>query len=335
MISALITIFVREFVLPRINEARTKRKSEEEIYNDYIRPIVLSLEGLMWRLDEIVNMPGRGAYLSQPAGSSSYAEYKNISTVYRLAVVIAWFRAFERELLTLRSVDFLESDRLRIAMSKFRSVLADGKSIEIQRLEKAMNLLGVEPPEQVKKEELALCIENILDKTLGQEKSKGVRALSSHEAEKCVSEILSEIAAYTEQDASHFDLSDLEVRQFSEILSIHQTWIYRDWQAAIGDAMLVEVKSSSRKFEVMGFGEFEDLWIDEKPRWMTRLAELFVNFKPIGDASQDARRTQISNLLFTTSQLLVSLSEYDGSIKKAMETTLHKARSLSENVTLK
>nr|WP_320143359.1 hypothetical protein [uncultured Cohaesibacter sp.] len=146
--------------------------------------------------------------------------------------MIASLRAFEHELQTFRSVDFLESAHLGAAINKFRSELADGKSIEILRLEQAMNLLGVKQPDQVKKEKLALHIENILDKTLGKHKWKGARALSLVEAERCLFELQTEIAAYTEQDVSHFDLSGLEMSQFSEIPSIHQTWIYQDWQAA-------------------------------------------------------------------------------------------------------
>ncbi|MCX8999947.1 hypothetical protein NOF55_22840 [Rhizobiaceae bacterium BDR2-2] len=334
-ITALITILLRDLFLPRINEVRTKRKSEEAIYSDYVRPIAVSLQDLLWRLDEIINKPGRGAYLSQPAGSSNYAEYKRISTVYRLAVVIAWFRGFERELLTLRSVDFLESDRLRVAMGEFRSVLADGKSVEIQRLEKVMDLLHVKHPEQIEKEYLALRVENILDKTLGAEKSKGVRTLSAHEAEECILKILHEIKEHAGSDDVRLDIQGSELRSLIEILSIHQTWIYRDWQAAIGDAMLVIASSGSRKFDIMGFGEFEDLWITGKPRWMERLAELFINFEPSGNVFQDARKTQISDLLLTTSRLLVSLSEYDSSVKKAMETTINKAQSLSENIDAK
>ncbi|MFV1589912.1 hypothetical protein [Phaeobacter sp. JH20_39] len=326
--TALITILLRDVLLPRLNEARTKRKSEEEIYSEYVRPIALSLQDLMWRLDEIVNKPGRGAYLSQPAGSSNYAEYKRISTVYRLAVVIAWFRGFERELLTLRSVDIVDSDKLRMAMQDFRGVLADGKSVEIQRLEQVMDLLGVAHPEQTEKEELALRVENILDKTLGPQKSKGLRNLSTHDAEDCISKVLIEINTYVGSDSTQPEPHRSELKALIEILSIHQTWIYRDWQAAIGDAMLVETSSGSRRFDVMGFGEFEDFWLDQKPRWMDRLAELFINFDPGGDTLQDARRKQISDLLLTTSRLLVSLSDYDASVKMAMGPTIDKARSL-------
>ena len=40
---------------------------------------------------------------------------------------------------------------------------------------------------------------------------------------------------------------------------MRQAWIYRDWQQAIGDVMIRDIKGPVRRFDIIGYGEFEAL----------------------------------------------------------------------------
>src|SRR5260370_8865231 len=40
-------------------------------------------------------------------------------------------------------------------------------------------------------------------------------------------------------------------------LSVREAWIYRDWQAAIGDGLLRQVQLGQPLFEVIGYKDFE------------------------------------------------------------------------------
>ena len=51
-------------------------------------------------------------------------------------------------------------------------------------------------------------------------------------------------------------LSETESLAISQ-MAIHEAWLYRDWQASIGDMMIREKNIGNRNFEVLGYGDFE------------------------------------------------------------------------------
>ena len=88
----------------------------------------------------------------------------------------------------------------------------------------------------------------------------------------------------------------------SDYLGIKEAYIYRDWQAAIGDMMIIETKSTPRRFDVIGFGEFEDRYLkipkerDIERRWFVRLETLFHDLNMAQTSMFDARQQQLKNL---------------------------------------
>ena len=49
-------------------------------------------------------------------------------------------------------------------------------------------------------------------------------------------------------------------------ISVKQAWIYRDWQQAIGNLMIREIEGAVRRFDIIGYGDFEALVRDPKMR---------------------------------------------------------------------
>lgn len=327
---ALLTLLVKDLLLPRINAKFSKRQSEADLFKEYLHPILSSLEALLWRLDEVLRQPGRGAYLHSSAGNSQYVNYKKISTVYRLCVVVALFRAFERELLGIRSTDLQGSDHLRDAMFDFQAALADGKSIEFQKLDRLAELWGIGKVAPDKRDFTAVTIENEIDKRLGSHKHRGAQSLPASEQRELLG------AVYTIVQKAILEPSIDQVRDVSlddvaiGVLSLRQTWIYRDWQAAIGDAMLVYEDSGPKKFRVLGFGEFEELWIDSQPLWLSRVSGLFLDFDVGKPDETDSRREQLLRIMATSADLIVRLLTDDRLIRKAKSKTWKLAREISE-----
>ncbi|MDH3263568.1 MAG: hypothetical protein OEM24_06185 [Paracoccaceae bacterium] len=329
--SAVLTILLRDVLLPWVNALKSQRQKESDLFEEYLHPILLGLEALLWRLNEALRQPGRGAYLHSSAGNSQYVEYKKISTIYRLCVVIGLFRAFERELLNVRLTDLQGSDHLRDAMKDFQATLADGKSIEFQKLDRLADLWAFGKVPEGNRDLAAVRIENEVDKRLGGEKHKGVRSLAGNEQKELLGEIYSIINAgfqpFDETRQRDIEQDDRAV----EILSMRQTWIYRDWQAAIGDAMLVADPSGPRKYRVMGFGKFEDLWRGDRPIWLARVGELFLDFDVSGSDETDSRRMQLEKLLRTSAELVSRLLRDDKRLRRAMSGTWE----LTEKIALK
>src|SRR5690606_149979 len=109
-IGSLIT--VRLFLKKRANEMqdriiqsiedrdekqRLERKSDGDIFRLYADPLAEATRALFYRLKEIVEVNGRAIYLSPEAPQTEYNKYKFTSTLYRLAAVLGWIRAFRRD----------------------------------------------------------------------------------------------------------------------------------------------------------------------------------------------------------------------------------------------
>ncbi len=99
-----------------------------------------------------------------------------------------------------------------------------------------------------------------------------------------------------------------------------EAWIFRDWQFAIGDMMIREKNSefSPRRLEVIGYREFEDLFLklENDPRhnrWIERVDRLFRNLNLSSDDRIDARPQQLKNIFSSLVKLLEVLENADQS----------------------
>ena len=107
----LAGILFRDVVLKAIEARKQHRKNEMEVYRRYADPLASAASSLLWRLNEIFHQKGRESYLIAPA--TEFERYKKTSSVYRIASLLGWIRAFRREL------SFFEvSDRRRLTALK-------------------------------------------------------------------------------------------------------------------------------------------------------------------------------------------------------------------------
>ena len=100
------------------------------------------------------------------------------------------------------------------------------------------------------------------------------------------------------------------VARCMQCLEIREAWLYRDYQAGIGDLMLIETSSKDRKFEVIGYKKFESMLLagnEEQRLWIKRLSDLTDNLDMMASNPQDARVLQIKNVFYATARLVLAL----------------------------
>lgn len=91
-------------------------------------------------------------------------------------------------------------------------------------------------------------------------------------------------------------------------ISRNYCWIYRDWQTAIGELMIKEVINANRRFDVIGFGEFQI--IHGKNEFIDKVDILFSSLDVSIDDRFDARVKQLKNVFCSCIGIIESLKEH-------------------------
>jgi hypothetical protein len=266
LLTGLVTIclfLVKDIVLARMSLKREDKKRETERLRLYIEPLVVSVKKLFWRLDEVFSSEGRGAYLRSDVPNSEYNQYKKASTLYRLASVLGWKRAFRKEL-SLVNLDLVSAfASIETALVGIEKAMADGSSVELQRLEKIENIWRVDLKDKIpanRRSELAVRVEQIL------ESLDSLETFSSQSSIEATSDLLRTVPEAlanllrTTVNAEIPESTINETRaQIANALCIREAWVYREWQEAIGDIMITEISHSGRRFDVIGFQKFLEI----------------------------------------------------------------------------
>ena len=279
-----------------------------------------------WRLDEILNHKSRGAYLLIDKHENKYAEYK-LSTVYRLLSLLGWIRGYRRELSFLRSQSDDHMLNIRVAIDTLEKALADGAHVERKRLKALLGLWDyegqIDEPRQLR---LEICLEKILKNELHTQNVLLARDLPKDRQRALSKELAKALSAELNVEPPSDEVVSEMVAEAAQCLSYREAWIYRDWQAGLGDLMLDEVDSGHRKFEVIGFAEFEYMSLigpNDDNRWIERANSIFEDLDTTGSDKYDERYNQLRTTLFATAQLLLALTRADPQqqslIKKSIE----------------
>lgn len=335
--SALMTIVLKDVGLHFWKEARADRRTAIQVYRNYSDPLLEASVSLFWRLRETLLDAGRGNYLKTSGSASYFDNYKFESTLYRLAVLIGWVRAYRRELtfLSLAGDQYLKP--LTDALSRFEAALADGAHVEVQRVRGISTLWDIPPPEDGNElSRVAVKVEQILKSVSSLEDSVPNLLVDLKSAEQV--EVLQKIANYLCDEAkinrlSGEIISETRARAVRS-LSIREAWLYRDFQSGIGDMMICEVSGGSRRFDVLGFKSFEQLLNSkevETKRWMHRLVRVFDGLDISGADKFDARVVMLEHTFLATIDVLIALTEIDKGRTAFAEKTLREAKRIKDD----
>jgi hypothetical protein len=202
-------------------------------------PLGSAATSLIYRHNEILNSPERGAYFRANAPQNSYNLHKRLSTVYRIAAVIAWIRAIRREQSYLRTSGRAAATNVHDALNSFEAALADGPCVETERLRRFAQLWNrTLPADGADVERRGVLPEQTTDKACAQLGIPDCAAATSDRREHLCRAVASILSRELKAESIPEAIVRETCEQGFQILKIREAWIFRDWQAGIGDLML-------------------------------------------------------------------------------------------------
>jgi len=348
LITAAVTlggIVVKDLIFKLFDEHRAARREEAAVYERYSKPLAASASSLLIRLNEIVPQRHRPVYLKS-AGlpdargqGSAFRAYKKLSTLYRLATVIAWIRACRREFSFVRVAASRKNGQIDDAISEFERALADGSWVERERVLRLVDRWKLQSVAEIEKhsdrlEELGVLVDNaIYDNLESARVAEPIELSEGQQLSTCkeIARLLcTQLKTNTVSDATMLVTWPDAFR----ILSMREAWIYKDWQDAIGDMMLRRIEGEDRKFEVLGYNEFEQLFrcSDSQRPLVQYLSDILDQVDLSIEDRFDARPRQLRRLARATADLLKAMHATQGPQGIVSDRVLNLARTILDKV---
>lgn len=293
VISASVGAIVSLFVLYTDGKRKRKEKEKEEYdaYKKYSKPLILVSESLAYRLREILGF--NASFLLPNAPMNGFFKYKFDSTVYRLCALLGWIRAVEKEQSYIEGFGNSKSSEIRKALNNLQKVLADGTHVEVSIYEELCKLYGIPKANisDAQRGKIGVEIERIVFEYIPGQIKKNAVDITDDNKMLMVSRIMLFVT-------NEIGVKSLSQELIKEKLSVaideiarEFCWLYRDWQSAIGDEMIISLKKSYRYFDVIGFADFTKK--HESSKWLSKVDNLFSNLDISIETRFDTRVTQI------------------------------------------
>jgi len=333
VIGAVVTLFgilIKDLAISLWQERRKREKDQLAVFQKYADPLSSAATGLLWRLNEVFSKEGRGAYLKADAPPNTYNNYKKVSTLYRLASLIGWIRAFRRELSYLRVRDKERFQYTQEAIHEFEKALADGPQMELERLGLLAKLWLLNlPTEKSQRATLAVDLEHSVHREFHNERIDRSIDVSLEVKQRICAAVAAALSTRLKSTPLSTDFINETKARAYDIFTIKETWFYRDWQVALGDIMIKEVSGSSRRFDLIGFGEFESIWSSEdesKKVWLSRLNGIMDDLDVA--ITDDCRVAQLRKIFEATAQLVKALTNISTSREIISDATINMAENV-------
>jgi hypothetical protein len=310
--SALTVVVFKDLLLELWKERRTRRHSEAEVYEQYLAPLCEACEKIVWRTREIFVLD-RHAFLKTHTLPLQFNAYKRASTLYRIAVVIGLIRGMRLELSSLPRRNPSFSSPITKAIGEFQGALADGPSVETERLKRLCAIWQFDLSSQSREEldRLAMRFEVKAHEAAGTGAGSDLRsiaALSVAKKQKLCRELASFLAADLGVGAPAVALVTASIDAAVEGLVFREALLYRDWQDALGDEMIESDKDSARRFRIVGYARFAELLEQKQSPWMIVFAASIDDIDLEILDSNDFRGRQLKRLARAAASILVQAS---------------------------
>lgn len=299
---------------------------------------------LAFRLKEIFE--GRSAFLQDKQLKNEFNEYRYISTIYRLAAMLGWLTIIEKERFDFEPInEYL----IRDIIFRFRDCLANGRTIEVQIVKDLCSLWKIETV-------LSQCDEAIINKAgiaidnlrlafpeayikENTSLSPTIKELEREVQKEFLHQVLHILQdTVLKNQAMHIDKALITQHHDAAINQIGRTqhWIFFDWQTGIGDLMREKVSETRPKFDVIGFGTFEDYFKDKNAsryRWIKRLIPLFKDFEyQVDQQKEDARIFQLTHLFYVLVDVIEAFNTRNDSEYIKNESALNKLKAFKKQL---
>jgi len=326
----VMALLLKDYMTNRKN-LKKEKLGKIETFKIYSNPIVKSASSLFWRLKEVFE--NRYSYLQSDAPKNKFNTYKYISTVYRVFNLIAWVRAIEKELSYYKFGNQEKHKEIEKAIHKFKASLADGGHVEKDRISNICKHWNVDSEKysRDKLHRLWLKIEKIIWNNILNEKVLKAIDLKEETKKNLTNKIADLVSVDLSIEPIDKGIVAETTNKIMKEVSRIECWIYRDWQQAIGDFMLIKLKESYRKYNTMGFKEFEELFEiknnDTRGKWIKRMESLFVDIDFSIDNRFDARIQQLKNMCSACLEIIEVFNDLEPTVQLIEKSTIEKMRT--------
>lgn len=335
IIAAIVTaiVFVLRDVLLPIFQRQTSQKEERiKLYEVYALPLAEAARDLFYRLKEIV-VDKRSDYLGTGQPKTKFDNYKYVSTLYRMAALIGWIRAIRREQSYLAQPEMLSRVDLHSRFVEFEMALADGPHVEVHIVEHLCRLWSLDVPADTGMlGSIATKCNGLRNKAIATAGSSDVTSFGELAPDVRLSsqqQIAEMLSRALRVQGPHASVMRETQDRATHILSPRQAWIYRDWQKAIGDSMLQPLDKAQRRFEVIGYHEFEARHV-AGDRWLKELEAIVSDLNFDVEDPQDFRPLQIRRVLNATADLIIKLDDLKLSRRIVDQGTVERVKEYRE-----
>lgn len=318
-IVTILAVFLRDFLIATsLKEKETAQLQYTKVMN-YVDPLHSAASKLFWRFKEIFSEDGRGVYLTASAPTTEFNIYKIRSTLYRLASLLGWIRAFRKEMSYLSVADQKQFQALQMSIDSLEGALAEGIHAEQDRLRYLNDRWNLKLASHSKEfKRISVSLDSFLDSRSSEGTIQDNLDLPlCQDVADFISQQLNQNKGWVIGDAVP-----------SSRLHPRQAWLYRDWQEVIGEMMVQPAENASRRFDVASYGEFEKMCFsadDDLRRPLRRLMDLVdrVDFS----SQTDYRPQQLWNCYQATANLVLALGKIG---RKGTDTLCREAEVVSK-----
>ena len=309
---ALAAMFIKDVLSDRWRERRLAERSAQEIYRQYIAPVADTCEKIVWRASEIFTQ-NRHSFLKTATLPVEFNAYRRLSTLFRIGTLIGWIRAMNIELAAIPRVRKVYASPIAGDIAAFQRALADGPDVENQRLARMCEIwkLDLRVLDESARRQLASLFEVELHAAVGREQrfdEKILRSLDIDEQFKICERLVQFLCKHLNQKYVNSLIIRETINQSVRELSYREALIYRDWQDALGDAMLTKDQDSPRRYKTIGYEVFANLPASSNAPWVRVFATSIddIDFDEVD--SNDFRSLQLRRIAAAAASALINIS---------------------------
>ncbi len=329
---AIATVFIKDIFFTLWIDSKKNKRDELSIFRQYADPLANATMSLLWRLNEILSQKHKSSYLFVKY-TTTYAEYKRQSTIYRLASLLGWLRAFRKESTLLKTKDNKQLQVIKDSINRFSVALADGSHVETDRLSGLIDLWKFNIKDCETNSIVASSIDHEIKDFIVKKKVQSAIELDNDDKIELCKMIANDMAENYKVKKLSKELIEKTSVQAIQLCSLTESWIYRDWQDAIGDLMLKETDNENRKYDVIGFYEFSEIINDNSNSdslWIQKIENVFYDLDVTGANKGDMRLQQLDNIVKSTCDLVLALTQEDKQRRVLMNKTIELAHKLKK-----
>ena len=330
--SAMIVMLIRDGGLEWLKVRRAKNRSDAEIFQKYIGPLADACAKLMWRCKEVF-VDDRHAFLKLSTLPTGYNSYKRLSTLYRIASLIGLVRGMDLELSSLAAHNPGYAPPIAKQIAAFCSALADGPAVERDRLIQLCRIWSISIDGVVESRLAAIeaRTEVKLHGLLSEQLSDidNLSSLDRNSQGWLVEQLSRFVAAELGAERPSQDLVFKGREEAISSLSYREALIFREWQDAIGDAVIDRDPDSPRKFRIIGFAGFVDLIASSPHLWFMTFSTSLDDIDFENPNRRDFRAHQLRNIANAAGAMLLAINGF-AKPSPFNEETITAARQLVE-----